>query len=94
LDEVVPDLGGQPICLVVDERRLVTGVVRASDLPSGDHPRAAEVMREGPSTYRPNVSVEELAPKLDDKHPPWVIVTTSAGVLVGVTTADAVRTAV
>jgi CBS-domain-containing membrane protein len=94
LDDAVPSLGDEPICVVVDERRVVIGLVRATDVPSGRHPRTAEVMREGPSTYRPNVSAEELAPKLDDKHPPWVIVTTSSGVLVGVTTADAVRAAV
>lgn len=79
--------------MVIDSRRLVLGVVRASDLTDGQRPRAGDVMGEGPSTYRPNVSADELAPKLDDDHPPWVLITTSEGILVGVAAADAVRAA-
>jgi CBS domain-containing protein len=87
-------MGDSPICVVVTDRRIVLGIVRASDLEGGGRGRkAADVMREGPSTYRPNVSADELAPKLDDKHPTWVLVTTSDGELIGVTSADAVRAA-
>ncbi|MDQ1402533.1 MAG: hypothetical protein QOG03_849 [Actinomycetota bacterium] len=82
------------MCIVVNDRQVVLGLVKASDLSdSGDAPRAADVMHEGPSTYRPNVSAKELAPKLGEKHPPWVLVTTSTGVLVGLSTADKVRDA-
>jgi Mg/Co/Ni transporter MgtE len=75
---------GWQACVVVNERRVVLGVLREKaalganpDLP------VEQVMQPGPSTFRPDVPVEELADFLreHDRSQAWI--TTSDGVLVG-----------
>ena len=91
-DEVAGRMGDWPVGLVVNAERVVLGLVRAEALAVRHRP-VGELMQEGPSTYRPNVSAAELAPKLE-RHPvPYVIVTTLDGRLVGVADPAAIRSA-
>lgn len=89
LDTVRARIGeaGWGFCLVVNDERVVLGRVRAADLdglPDTDGGTAGEVMREGPSTFRPNVPVQEMLPYMREHGLDSAIVTTSGGHLVGV----------
>ncbi len=50
-------------------------------------------MQEGPSTYRPHVSAEEMSANLKDRPAPWVVVTTLSGRLLGVATPEQIHAA-
>ena len=87
-------LGGWDLGLVLaGPQPVVLGLVRAEALHAGDHRRVEEVMEDGPSTYRPHVTAEEMSPQLQDKPAPWVIVTTLSGHLVGVARPEAIHAA-
>ena len=49
------------VCVVVNDERIVLGLLRAEQLASGDEKTAEEAMRPGPSTFRPNVPIEQMA---------------------------------
>ncbi|HZD81115.1 MAG TPA: CBS domain-containing protein [Actinomycetota bacterium] len=71
-------------CLVVTERRIVQGQLRVGKELEADPERAAgEVMLPGPSTFRPNVSLREMAHFMDEHDFPRGAVTTSSGELIG-----------
>jgi CBS domain-containing protein len=86
-------LGQRPICLVVNEQRIVLGVVRAEVLGADDNRPVSEVMDEGPSTYRPQVPATEMAERLEHHPQPHILVTTLDGRLVGVASAAEVTAA-
>lgn len=92
--QVRPRIGGWPFALVVNPTNVVMGLVRSEALAMGldDCPIVA-IMQEGPSTYRPDVAVKELADRLAATPQTHVIVTTLDGRLVGVADADRVRAA-
>lgn len=81
-------LGQGPVCLVVNEGRIVLGLVRAEALSSDDDRPVSEVMDEGPSTYRPHVPAAEMAERLEEHPQPRVLVTTLDGRLVGMANAE------
>jgi len=98
LDEPVsavrPRLDGWELALVTAPSELVVlGLVRAESLGLEDSRTIAEVMQEGPSTYRPHVSAEEMSANLERSPAPWVVVTTLAGRLVGVARPEAIHAA-
>jgi len=74
--------------------RVVLGLVRAEALGLEDTRPISEVMQEGPSTYRPNVSAGEMSQTLKSSGAvPWVVVTTLSGSLVGLARPDAIHAA-
>lgn len=81
-------LGQGPVCLVVNEERIVLGLVRAEALGPDDDRPVSEVMDEGPSTYRPHVRAAEMAERLDEHPQPRILVTTLDGRLVGMARAE------
>jgi len=87
-------LGGWELALVVEQsRRVVLGLVRAEAMGMEESRTIADVMQEGPSTYRPHVSAEEMSQNLESSPAPWVVVTTLSGVLVGVARPEAIHAA-
>jgi CBS domain-containing protein len=86
-------LGDDEAAAVVNDERVVLGLVRAVDLGDDGERPVAEVMREGPSTYRPNLTAAETAPRLEGKKVARVVVTTSDGRLVGIADPDHIRDA-
>ena len=72
------------LCVVVDEARVVLGVVReeATALP-GDTP-VTNVMQLAPPSVRPSITAAELAKSMDNDGRSYVLVTTSHGELIGV----------
>ena len=82
-------LGPDDVCLVINDDRIVLGLVQGEDLEGGGDPSAddravGEVMQEGPSTLRPNIPAAVLAGQLEDGSFPWLVVTTPEGVLLGI----------
>lgn len=71
---------------MVNDERVVFGLLRAGELAKGDdQPEAtvAEVMRPAPSTFRPHVPIGEMAHYMTDHHLESSPITSSDGRLVG-----------
>ena len=78
----VQGLGWDSVVVVNDER-VVFGMLRAKELAlDGDQP-IAQAMRPGPSTFRPYVSAEEMAHFMVEHKLENTPITTSDGRLVG-----------
>ena len=74
---------GWDACVVVSKERVVLGLLRARELQADPGLLVEQVMRPGPSTYRPFVSVEEMRRIMIDRNLENSPVTTSDGKLVG-----------
>jgi predicted transcriptional regulator len=94
MDDRVKDvrgrLGADDVCLVVNEERVVLGLVEGDDLDgegeatSVEDRAVGEVMQDGPSTVRPNVPAAVLAGQLEGDSFPWLVVTDPEGKLIGI----------
>jgi Mg/Co/Ni transporter MgtE len=73
---------GFDVCVVVNEQRVVLGWLREQELDTEEE-RVEDAMRPGPSTFRPNVPIEEMAEYMGKHELPGAPITTSDGVLVG-----------
>ncbi|HWC10229.1 MAG TPA: CBS domain-containing protein [Acidimicrobiales bacterium] len=79
---------GWDACVVVNEGRVVFGLLRADELgKDGDGPVAA-MMRPAPSTFRPHVPIAEMAHYMTDHDLAASPITTSDGRLVGLLGVD------
>jgi CBS domain-containing protein len=74
---------GWNACVVTNDDRVVLGLLRAEELDSDAGLAVERVMRPGPSTFRPFVSVEEMARTMTERNLENSPVTTSDGKLVG-----------
>jgi CBS domain-containing protein len=89
LDERLGDVrhravtAGWDACVVVSQDRIVLGLLRAKELDADPDLPIEQVMRPGPSTYRPFVSVEEMLRTMTERNMDSSPVTTSDGKLVG-----------
>lgn len=82
---------GHDSCVVVNEARIVLGLLPGDASGSGDQ-NVDAVMEPGPSTFRPHTSADEAADYIIKNKLDLIIVTTSDGRLVGVVrTADLPR---
>ena len=77
-------IAGQRQCVVTSEDGVVLGRLRGQALKA--HPDAAveSVMESGPTTIRPDVSLEEFTEHMRARRVGSVVVTTSTGHLIGV----------
>jgi predicted transcriptional regulator len=69
--------------VVVNDQRVILGLLRAEELQRGQVEPIEQMMRPGPSTFRPHVPIEELAHHMIHHELPSSPVTTSDGGLVG-----------
>jgi len=74
---------GSPVCVVVNDERVVLGVLGEEQLEAADDERVERAMRPGPSTFRSNVDIEEMAGFMIEHDLATALVTTSDGKLVG-----------
>ena len=74
---------GWDACVVVNDERVVLGLLRQEELerPEG---RIEQVMRPGPSTFRPHVAIQDLAHFMVAHDLPTSPITSSDGRLIGV----------
>lgn len=100
LDELLADVrararaAGWDAAVVVNEERVVFGLLREREISGDGERRIEEAMRPGPSTYRPHVLAEELARTMTDRDLVSSPITTSDGRLVGLLLRDDVLRAV
>ena len=89
LGELVGDVrdrvgaAGWNACVVTSDDGVVLGLLRAEELASDPDLSVERVMRPGPSTFRPFVSVEEMRTTMAERDLENSPVTTSDGRLVG-----------
>ena len=89
LDERLGDVrarvraAGWDACVAVNAQRVVLGLLRAAELEGAPDLRIERAMRPGPSTFRPFVSIEEMARVMAEHDLTGVPITTSDGRLVG-----------
>ena len=82
------------VCVVVNEERIVLGLLRHEQLETGKDEPVEQVMRPGPSAFRPHVGIEEMATSMIEHDLASSPITTSDGRLVGVLLrADAAKAA-
>jgi CBS domain-containing protein len=80
---------GWDACVVVNEERIVLGLLRRAQLEKGGQEDSAEqVMRLGPSTFRPNVPIAELAEYMTEHDLESSPITSSDGRLIGLLRRD------
>ncbi len=82
------EAAGWDVCVVVNDQRVVLGLLRPPQLARPDDETAEQAMRPGPSTFRPYVRIDELAQVMIDHDLKAVPITTSDGRLVGVLRQD------
>jgi CBS domain-containing protein len=71
-------------CVVVNDERIVLGILDPRPLASGDPDGVVEtVMRPGPTTFRPSVMVDELVAHMREHRVDRTLVTTPQGQLIG-----------
>jgi CBS domain-containing protein len=70
-------------CVVVDEERVVLGLLREEELAADADAVVEEVMRDGPATFRPDEPVEKVRKRMRARGASSVLVTTPGGRLVG-----------
>ena len=74
---------GWDAAVVVNEQSVVLGLLRSKELAGDADLRIEQAMRPAPSTFRPFVSLHEMAHFLVDHKSESALVTTSDGRLVG-----------
>lgn len=89
LNERVGDVRGRTegwdTCVVVGPKRVVLGLLRKAELEGDPKATAESVMRPGPKTFRPNVTLEELLKSMREHGIETnSLVTTGEGRLLGV----------
>ena len=84
---VVRDLlraSGKTSCIVVNDQRVVLGRIRGESLDGDPEQTAEAVMEAGPTTARPSEPLDALIARMQERKTASIIVSTAAGVLVGV----------
>lgn len=79
---------GWDACVVVNDERIVFGLLREEQLTGTGNEPVDTVMLAGPSTFRPHVPIAEMAHYLIDHDLGSSPITTSDGRLVGLLTVD------
>lgn len=74
---------GWNICVVINEARVVLGLLREGQLGAQDDELVERAMRPGPSTFRPNVDIREMAHFMAEHDLASAPITTPEGRLVG-----------
>jgi Mg/Co/Ni transporter MgtE len=89
LDDSVRDVAARvrdsrwDVAVVLNDANVVLGLVGRKALTADGDARVEDAMTPGPSTFRPHVSVEEMAHYLAHNDVTTVLVTRSDGTLVG-----------
>ena len=93
LDELVPDIAARvpaawDIYVVVNDARIVLGLIGRSALRSNQPRTAEDAMTPGPSTIRPSARLEAVAARMHEQSLTRMIVTRSDGTLLGAVRAE------
>jgi Mg/Co/Ni transporter MgtE len=94
LDERLGDVAerargkGWDAAVVVNDDRVVLGLLRAGELGGDPEQRIDDAMRPGPSTFRPHVHIVEMAQYMGEHDLVSTPITTGEGVLFGLLRRD------
>jgi Mg/Co/Ni transporter MgtE len=94
LDERLGDVAeraraaGWEAAVVVNEDRVVLGLLRENELAGDPSQRIEDAMRPGPSTFRPHVHIVEMAGYMVEHDLVSTPITTGEGILVGLLRRD------
>ncbi len=89
LDEAIVEVrkrvrgAGWDACVVVNDQRVVFGLLRDAELEKGRDEPVEQIMRPGPSTFRPNVPIGEMANFMVEHDLSNSPITSSDGRLIG-----------
>jgi predicted transcriptional regulator len=75
---------GQDVCVVVNAERVVLGLARKEALASDPQTTVEQVMESGPTTIRPNWTIEEIVNYMREQNLDSRLVTNSDGQLMGI----------
>jgi len=75
---------GWKLCVVVDEAQVVLGRLRGVGWETNPQATVESVMENGPTTFRPDVTLEDLIGRMEEKKVHSVLITNADGVLLGV----------
>lgn len=75
-------------CVVVNEQRVVLGLLGPAVWDARHKGTAEHVMELGPSTFRPNVALDEMANYMREHEMDSALITTNDGVLLGLLCRD------
>jgi CBS domain-containing protein len=93
-DQTIGDLHlDDDLCVVVNDEGVILGDLRGKALRADPDTRVTDVMNPAPITYRPNLSVHEMAHQLVDNPARRVLVSDADGHLLGVLHRDDVQRA-
>ena len=79
---------GLGVCVVTSEEGIVFGLLREEQLSGSDATTAEEAMIRGPSTFRPNVPLAEMAEYMTEHDLDSAPITSSDGRLMGLLLRD------
>jgi Mg/Co/Ni transporter MgtE len=82
---------GWDVCFVVNERRILLGRLDERQLAADPKARVADVMKPGPSTYRPDAPLDEMHHLMEHRQIETLPVTTGDGQLIGAIRRDELR---
>jgi CBS domain-containing protein len=71
------------LCVVVDERRVVLGLLYGKAWDAAPETPAEEIMSNGPPTTRPSTFLDDMVGRLQKRDTPGILVSSSDGVLMG-----------
>lgn len=74
---------GWKMCVVVNEAHVVLGRLRDSTGETNPQAMVESVMENGPTTFRPDVTLTDLVERMQAKKVPSVLITNADGVLLG-----------
>jgi CBS domain-containing protein len=74
---------GWDACVVVNKEQVVLGLLRKKELTLDPDVGVEQVMRNGPTTSRPNEPLRKMAKRMRERGARTMLVTTSDGKLVG-----------
>ncbi len=75
---------GWTSCVVVNEEHVVLGLLQGESLDADSQQLVEEVMDPGPSTFRPDVALEEMTAYMQQRQLDSVLITTADGRLLGI----------
>ena len=70
-------------CVVTKDRRIILGLLRGQDLDADPDATAEEIMRPGPTTYKPDTLATEAGRRMRERGVRALLVATPDGALVG-----------
>jgi rhodanese-related sulfurtransferase len=84
MQEVQNRRGRNDVCVVLNDRNIVMGLIEGDTWNANPLARAGDIMRPGPRTFRPTADPKDVAKELKKEDSETAIVTTSDGELLGI----------